>query len=104
MYIKIGDIILNRDAIAYIELDAKMAISYNKTKRGVKITMMSQEHDNETGTAVSDKFFFEDEDAEAIRWFFNREGSRDFADVQQLFDADQKKINESEQSDEKIWL
>lgn len=91
MYIKIGDIILNREEIAHIELNAKAKMHGGGFKDGIRITMTSQDYDDKTGCLISDRFFFEDEEAEAIRWYFNQEGSRDFVDVQRLFDAEQKR-------------
>lgn len=75
--IKIGHRLLNTDAIAHINLEAKQH-GLKDVKEGVRVTMLSQSsQDYMSGTSVTiaETLFFEGEEAEALRWYFNRMGN-----------------------------
>lgn len=78
--LKIGNRLINLNAIAHIELNAKRTRGYSNpvTEEGVRITMLSNDR-QDVGTAenpgcvtVAETLFFTDEEADALRWFFTR--------------------------------
>jgi len=77
--IRVGDRIINTDAIAHINLQGVMYKGFsNPIKReGVKITMRSIQREDVSENicvSVADVLFFEGEEAEAVRWWFESRG------------------------------
>jgi hypothetical protein len=88
--IKIGDCIINTEAIASVNLQSFIHKGFSNPveHEGVEITMLSIQREDVTeniSVSVSDTLFFEGEEAEALRWWFSQETQN--SDISVLYRA-----------------
>jgi hypothetical protein len=84
--IKVGDRVINTDAIAFVNLLGKRPKGNGEIEEGVKIAMLSnarQDYGSERSVTVAETLFFVGDEAMALRWYFEHHGKD--SDVMELY-------------------
>ena len=95
MLLKIRNRIINTEAIAHVDLQARPRPFDGDTRHGVRITMLFSSASllgNGPSVEAAETFFFEGEDAEAMRWYFGQAESQ--VDLITLYSTNLGSINQ----------